>query len=261
MKGYGTCTLVFGHRNLLTQDRIKYLKDNGIEYIEISALQSLHFNIYNKEHIQNISKAVKKYNLKVWSIHAPFCPIAMLDEPSRIEGIKIMIKTYELRKYFNFNLIVMHPGSDDPKGNREKELKNLKKSLKEIVNRTGRIKIALETMGDFPTSEKLLEVIEDFDREKVGVCIDTGHINQFEDVPSVIKKFKDRIFSVHIHDNNGKKDEHLLPFSGNIDWRRVYSALIYSGYTGVFMYEVCNPNLNVKENLKRMQFIYNKLQK
>ncbi|MGD0305490.1 MAG: sugar phosphate isomerase/epimerase, partial [Candidatus Acidiferrales bacterium] len=30
---------------------------------------------------------------------------------------------------------------------------------------------------------------------------------------------RDRIVTAHIHDNHGEKDEHLLPYTGTIDWK------------------------------------------
>jgi sugar phosphate isomerase/epimerase len=29
---------------------------------------------------------------------------------------------------------------------------------------------------------------------------------------------RDRVVTVHLHDNHGEKDEHLLPWEGTIDW-------------------------------------------
>ncbi len=29
---------------------------------------------------------------------------------------------------------------------------------------------------------------------------------------------RERVVTTHIHDNHGEKDEHLLPYEGNIDW-------------------------------------------
>jgi sugar phosphate isomerase/epimerase len=36
---------------------------------------------------------------------------------------------------------------------------------------------------------------------------------------------KERIRSTHIHDNDGKEDAHLLPFSGVIDWKKTMELL------------------------------------
>ena len=35
---------------------------------------------------------------------------------------------------------------------------------------------------------------------------------------------RDRVVTTHIHDNHGDKDEHLLPYEGNIDWDAAFDA-------------------------------------
>ena len=36
----------------------------------------------------------------------------------------------------------------------------------------------------------------------------------------MFNKFKNRIFAVHLHDNDQSDDQHLLPFDGTIDWNK-----------------------------------------
>jgi len=260
-KNYGTCSSVTGHRNLLTPESIKMLGDNGVEYIEISALQTLHFDIHNIRHLESVGRALRKSKLKVWSVHAPFTPFAMEDRPTREEGIELAVETCRLVKYFDFDKIVLHPGSDSLAGDRKRELKNLKDSLKKLVKRTGKMKLALETMGHYTagTAAELLEVIKEHDPGKVGACVDTGHTALVEDVPLAIQKLKGRIFTVHIQDNDGKKDLHQLPFTGIIDWQKVKNALLESGYDGVFMYECGLAGAAPKEILRQMRLRYKKI--
>jgi sugar phosphate isomerase/epimerase len=46
------------------------------------------------------------------------------------------------------------------------------------------------------------------------------------------------LMALHIHDNHGERDEHLLPGRGNIAWQEVMQALRETNYSGVFMYEL-----------------------
>ncbi len=32
--------------------------------------------------------------------------------------------------------------------------------------------------------------------------------------------FKDKIFALHLHDNDQTHDQHLLPFDGTMDWEK-----------------------------------------
>lgn len=84
--------------------------------------------------------------------------------------------------------------------------------------------------------ECVLEHIQD---KHVGFCFDSGHYHaHFKDALD-FKQFKDRIFAVHLHDNHGEKDEHLLPFDGNLDWEAVLRHLAECGYDGPIVLELC----------------------
>jgi sugar phosphate isomerase/epimerase len=52
---------------------------------------------------------------------------------------------------------------------------------------------------------------------------DVGHANLSESpaeerVAKCFAPLKELVVSLHLHDNHGDKDEHLLPYEGSIDW-------------------------------------------
>lgn len=55
----------------------------------------------------------------------------------------------------------------------------------------------------------------DFD---VGLVLDTGHANLNNEVILFLHDFSEKITHIHVHDNNGKTDEHLPIGNGSIDW-------------------------------------------
>jgi sugar phosphate isomerase/epimerase len=54
----------------------------------------------------------------------------------------------------------------------------------------------------------------------------------------------DKLKAVHIHDNMGKEDEHLIPGDGIIDWNAFADALREIGYTGVISLETSPKHKN-----------------
>jgi len=88
-----------------------------------------------------------------------------------------------------------------------------------------------------------LEAIEwamaEFEPEFAGLCYDSGHGNIGWMSLETLETYKDRLISVHLHDNDGKDDLHHLPFSGTIDWERLTRILATSGYAGPISMEVC----------------------
>ena len=60
----------------------------------------------------------------------------------------------------------------------------------------------------------------------------------FLPVPDFIRYFGNSIKMLHLHDNNGFTDQHLIPAQGNIDWPAVFDALDEIGYDGYYNYEL-----------------------
>jgi sugar phosphate isomerase/epimerase len=66
----------------------------------------------------------------------------------------------------------------------------------------------------------------------VGLCYDSGHGNKGEDGLRHLDRLKHRLIAVHLHDNDGTADQHLIPFTGTVDWERLAQILSCSPYTG-----------------------------
>jgi sugar phosphate isomerase/epimerase len=65
----------------------------------------------------------------------------------------------------------------------------------------------------------------------LGILLDTGHLNVVkEEIPNSIVSARDRLIHVHVNDNNGETDQHLVPGDGMIDFRAVLEALHRIGY-------------------------------
>ena len=63
-------------------------------------------------------------------------------------------------------------------------------------------------------------------------CYDAGHVHAHFHDEFDFDLFRNRIDCIHLHDNTGKEDEHLLPFDGTIDWPYVLKKLKEAGYEG-----------------------------
>ena len=78
----------------------------------------------------------------------------------------------------------------------------------------------------------------------VGFCWDNGHEACFARGREYLPLFGERCVLTHIHDNSCvyNVDEHLLPYDGLIDFRRVADLLHASGYRGTLMLEIDLPH-------------------
>ena len=83
---------------------------------------------------------------------------------------------------------------------------------------------------------ELSEILDEVDSDAVGMCFDTGHAHMCGNVCDAVNAAR-RIIYIHASDNNGRKDEHLMPGKGNIDWDALSAAIAPIKYDGVFMLE------------------------
>ena len=146
---------------------------------------------------------------------------------------------------------VVHPNSYledtyDLEKNKSYNLKYWKPFVELAENHN--IGIAFENM--FPSTQhnrycsdvdELIDLVDSFDSEFVGVCWDTGHAslsNQSQE-ESIIK-VGSRLKALHINDNNAipKKDEHLIPYFGVINWEEILRALKEINYSNDFAFEM-----------------------
>lgn len=98
------------------------------------------------------------------------------------------------------------------------------------------VKVAFENTKIKGYLEYVLDNIKD---ENVGICLDAGHYHVHFDDEFNFEFFKDRIFAVHLHDNDKSDDLHLLPFDGTIDWKYVMNKLKECNYNGDITMELC----------------------
>lgn len=82
-------------------------------------------------------------------------------------------------------------------------------------------------------------VIKNMDNENVGICFDSGHYHVHFDDDLDFSKFKNKIFAVHLHDNDKSDDLHLIPFDGTLNWEDVVKKLKESNYEGPITLELC----------------------
>ena len=104
------------------------------------------------------------------------------------------------------------------------------------------IRVALEVIPN-PLSDaaSLVDLLEtDLDAPRTGICLDFGHAFLMGDVADTIETVAEHLITTHVHDNNGKKDDHLVPFEGRINWDIALMTMQKVGYDGTYLMELAN---------------------
>lgn len=250
------CTAVLADR-ISDKEAIKILKDAGFDAFDYTVrkgscaeeklLQETHI-----EYAEEIRKYAEKLEIECNQAHAPI--------PSNDEGDEYLkiIRSIEMAGILGAKIIVVHPIKAPG------ELYQVKKKALFARNMAfyrslipyaekNNVKIAIENMYSVDENKKAIvsgvcahgdefcEYIDTLDSEYIVACLDTGHVALTGDtVSNLMHDMGDRVKALHIHDVDFVNDNHVLPYTGKIDWNEVCKVLADSGYDGDFTYEACN---------------------
>jgi sugar phosphate isomerase/epimerase len=152
------------------------------------------------------------------------------------------------REYFDrlgssgIDSVVMHVSRGE---NIPGDYKNYLPVLRSLFEhaRALKIKVCLENTRSAPLLE---HVLNNAGLDNVFLCYDSSHDFLYSKKKyALLLKHGRSVRCLHLSDNNGKMDNHYLPFEGKIDWRAVTVNLRKTGYHGNISLEVV-PSKNEK---------------
>ncbi len=255
---------------------MKYIKECGFESIDFNIDHYLDVKTMSKtgevvesifdkpveevlEAFRPLKEASEASGVEVGQMHAPF--------PVYFEGLdavndKIydaLDKCFAVCEYVGCPAIVVHPTKA---GSRDAEWElNLKiyRSLIPVIKKYKGVKICLENIFDrrpgvimdgrlsiVDDAVRMIDILnEEAGGDYFGFCLDVGHaILTKKNIKEYIKKLGKRLTILHIHDNNGLDDMHMIPYSylattGSTvcDWEGFVAGLREIGYDGVLAFE------------------------
>ncbi len=88
------------------------------------------------------------------------------------------------------------------------------------------VRVVLENIAE-EQPDAMIELARRVDNRYFGLCLDVGHANLCSSIPPSewIRRMGGSLMHVHLHDNNGERDEHLPLGRGTIDADAVFDAL------------------------------------
>ncbi|MGO9643723.1 MAG: sugar phosphate isomerase/epimerase family protein [Candidatus Bathyarchaeia archaeon] len=101
--------------------------------------------------------------------------------------------------------------------------------------------IGLEPEPDNVISNSRLAdaIIREVGSSNLRFLLDIGHLNVVkENISQAVRKMKDNLAHVHIHDNDSTRDQHRIPGDGKIDFVSIINALRDIGYSGYLTVEL-----------------------
>ena len=101
------------------------------------------------------------------------------------------------------------------------------------------IRLAVENLRTTKRCARIVDALADSPRGRL-LRYGHNHVTAGNDF-SLLSRFPDRIFALHVHDNSGLRDEHLLPYEGTVDWAAFLAAAERTEFGGSLMLEACWP--------------------
>lgn len=225
---------------------------------------------YKSGDIEKIVKICKKLNIQIayYHINNKYANNLWATGKSVDDYISDVIKQINYCGKFQIPIAVFHATQGSPstfplKPNK-KGLENFKKILN--VAKENNVKIAIENIDIF-SIKNLYYLLDNIRDENLGFCYDAGHHHLYNPRKDLIKKYGNRLFALHLHDNledwysgyDYTRDLHLLPLDGKIDFSKVCEKLKKANYNGIIMLEVHKKSCGDPQYYEKMtneQFLF-----
>ncbi|MDD4212466.1 MAG: sugar phosphate isomerase/epimerase [Bacilli bacterium] len=216
--------LEFGHEFDL-ESRLNLIKSTGFDGIFIWQYE----NIDKLEKVIALARA-KHLNIETMHLRFEGCNNLWLENPEGETYVESILEGINLAHQYHIPTVIMHtvakevhpPVSDIG-------LKRIRMILN--VCEAKNVQCAIENIRDL---EYIDTVFETFSSPVLKMCFDSGHTNCFSyRLPEVdFQKYARKIVCVHLHDNLGDYDAHLVSLTGTIDFKHIMQSLNTIGFQG-----------------------------
>ena len=238
------------------EDCVRYCGEAGYRRMDLSFLDycNFRFPIVTDHYLQWIDRIVNiaaAYDITFGQAHAPFYNFCDDNVPDREEKDRLIYRSIECAARMGIPWVAIHAGTDYSSGEMRKSSKKKNREyflpLLEYAAKWN-VGIAFENLWDWNIAprkrytasiEDLIDLVDSFDCQYVGICYDVEHagISGLDPAKEILVIGK-RLKSTHISDYFDIKADHLLPFSGVMEWKPFMKALKTIGYKGDFAFEI-----------------------
>jgi len=233
----GLSTYLFVNQRL-TSHILDQIHGAEIHQIEIFAARQ-HLDYREANHVRDVAQWFADHGVSLYSVHVPLftdfdwgrsgglaISLSYTEKRLRIDSMDEIKRVIEIAERLPFRYLICHMGLADEEYDLRKfdaaftSLEHLKIFAKDCG-----VQILLENNPDhLSTPERLAQFLQ-YTRLEVKVCFDVGHAHLTGGVQPAFEILQPYSVSLHLHDNHGEKDDHLMPFAGKIDWPATIKAI------------------------------------
>ena len=224
----------------LSEEALERAAKARLDLVEINALKE-----DTPEEWKKIPEWSKNTGVQVWSIHLPFRPkeprinLATWDEEEWQYSYQIHKRLIESAASGGIGIAVIH--SCSMRITEEERESRVQAAIEHLgilsrVCRENGVTLAVENLPlsvgrSVAEMERIVQSNSD-----LRVCFDVNHLLQ-DDHETYVRRLKDYIVTTHISDYDFLGEKHWFPMQGQINWRKLQTALEEADYNGPFLYE------------------------
>lgn len=233
------------------KEKFKLIKDAGFDAIDfnlscnlsssdiVSNKRSPYFDmgvedIINKK-IRPFKESAYKNDIFIGQLHAPY-PTYILGNNTMNEYIlEVVKKTIQISAFLESSYVVVHPIMLSYSLDYNKEMQANIEFYKQLIPYAKKygVTVCLENLfhtkrghlfesacSDANEAVEYIDLLNNIaEAECFGFCFDLGHANIVgKNIRHFLNTLGSRVKAVHIHDNDSKDDQHMMPFSYTVNW-------------------------------------------
>jgi len=219
----------------------------GVSHVEIWIEEDLSLS-----DLKFLKISLKKYKI---IIHAPWIHLGLVSPHKEIQNItiKIYLQTLKIADYLEAKLVTFHCGSKTVYLSREMAAEILIQNLKKIKSSyRGKINFSIENVAakirgpqvSYPNLSDLSYLKNKF--SLLNLTLDIGHAiedgNNLKSILIFLKKYKNSILDIHLHDAVFRGKAHLALGKGDLDLVKFLNLLRKINYQGYLSLETISFN-------------------
>ncbi|MEK6711402.1 MAG: TIM barrel protein [Nitrospinota bacterium] len=238
-------TLDFAH--------LREAAEAGFRRVELWAMTP-HFDAGDAAALSNLKSWLKELSLAPATFHAPFyaglaearagrwLSLAHPGEAARADALARTEASMRAMREAGAGVAVLHPCAPGQAGAGD-TWEALQASLERLLALAERLDLTL-AVENIPAPlgrpAGLAAFLGRMNHPRLRACLDAGHarLTEGEDAPAAFARLAPLCAATHIHDNDGRRDEHLIPGEGGVDWSAFRGALEAAHYGGALTFEI-----------------------
>jgi len=243
------------------EEGLRRIKKHGYQCIDYDTLADTSIPLYQmpanafEKELGRFRSLTEDIGLEISQTHGPWrWPVRDNTPEERAERFEKMKKCIIANALLGCSHIVLHPMM--PFGARELSDEENSQMYQMNLDFFGRlVNVAAEyqviicyenmpmTYFRMSPPSECLRFIQEINSPFFKCCLDTGHSIVMKETPgNAVRMLGTEYLRVlHIHDNNGREDNHWLPYTGVIDWQDFAKAIQEIHYNGTLSLETKIP--------------------